>query len=306
MQYINALRSPIGLESSQNLSEDVTTSSRTSSSNDALTGRGMTLLLGGYSYGSLITSHLPTMEQVLNRFAKTSRGTAEDEIRLRALSLSMQWNKEADLQSEVRGRGLRSKEKLGESSHSIAIVMGGEATEPGTNRSSRDSKRSFDIIRKSVDRSRRRLALRKPSSGHESEPHLSEENVSTTEIPLPRVQYLLISPLLPPISSLATMFSKLDSHFPSFSQPHESTGGLHTSSHSEHMLTSHPTLAVYGGNDFFTSHKKLRKWAENLVGKPGSNFQFREIAGAGHFWQEEGVEKLMRCSIREWLQEFIS
>ena len=262
----------------------------------------MTLLLGGYSYGSLITCHLPNIEDILDRFSYITKGTAEDEIRLRALSLSTQRNKERYMQSEVmRGRSFRGNEKLEASSHSIAIAVGGEETKPGSRRSSRES-RSLDIVRKSVERSRRTLGLRNSSSRLGSEPALDNECHISITIHVPSLYFLLMSPLLPPISWLATMFSKLSIHglLPNWSVL---AGGNHQSSHQpEENLTRYPTMAIYGSNDFFTSHKKLRKWAEALAGRPESAFQFREITGAGHFWQEQGVERQLRGSIREWLQ----
>ena len=59
---------------------------------------------------------------------------------------------------------------------------------------------------------------------------------------------------------------------------------------------------VYGDKDFFTSQKRYRKWAELLVAKPGSLFQFHEVAGAGHFYRENGAEIEMKRCIGEWIQ----
>jgi surfactin synthase thioesterase subunit len=66
-------------------------------------------------------------------------------------------------------------------------------------------------------------------------------------------------------------------------------------------LASHPSCAVYGDRDTFTSQKKLRKWAENLQQKPNSQFHFFEIDGAGHFWQEKNLVERMTTSIQQWL-----
>lgn len=295
----------MSLESSLTLSDDSATASPTSPQSSMASPPRITLLLGGYSYGSLITCYLPPMKDILDRFSTITKGTVEDEIRLRALNLSTQRIKEIRMRCEAqRGRSLRAKEKLGSPAHSIAIAMGGEESEAGSRRSSRES-RSLDILRKSVDYSRKSLRLRKSSSRIGSEAQLGDDILMNFTINLPLVYYLLISPLLPPISSLATMFSKFSIH-PLLSKWSTLASAKHQKSlQPEDILTTNPTLAVYGDNDFFSSQKKLRKWAESLAQSPRSTFQFREIPNAGHFWQEQGVETQMRSSIREWLQRLL-
>lgn len=256
---------------------------------------GVLLILGGYSYGSLIASHLPAIDAILERFTNIANdGSVEAEIRLRAQSLSTQWNKEAH--ESRMGHGLRANHKLGGSSR---ISFGGEETEPGSRRTSRESRRSLDVIRRSVDRSRK-LMLRTQCAQVETS---NEAHFDFTKIPEPQTCYLLISPLLPPISLLLTMFSRLSGPFSFKDDARSSQSKRKTSSTTtEEQLVNHPTLAIYGDSDLFTSRKSLRKWAEGLSERPSSMFQFREIGGAGHFWQEEGVDAKMRASLREWLQ----
>lgn len=250
---------------------------------------GVLLILGGYSYGSLIASHLPAMDAILEKFTNIANGSVEAEIRLRAQSLSTQWNKEAH--ESRMGQGLRANHKLGASSR---ISFGGEENEPG---SSRESRRSLDVIRRSVDRSRK-LILRTQCAQVETS---NEAHFGFTKIPEPQTCYLLISPLLPPISLLLTMFSKLSGPSP-FKDDARSSQSKGKTSTTEEQLVNHPTIAIYGDSDLFTSRKNLRKWAEGLSERPSSMFRFREIGGAGHFWQEEGVDAKMRASLREWLQ----
>ena len=182
-------------------------------------------------------------------------------------------------------------------SHSIA--MGGDESEPGTRRKSRESRRSVNLVRQSMDRSRQRLGLRASSSENVPTFVSSDEKLPLTEVLLPATYYLLISPLLPPISTLATMFTKLDSrrphHSPFPSERHDESLYLPAKN-----LRNHPTLAIYGDKDFFTSPRKLRKWAVLLAEAKDSLFRFREIAGAGHFWHEEGVEAEMKGIIGGW------
>lgn len=253
---------------------------------------GVLLILGGYSYGSLIASHLPAMDAILEKFTNIAIGSVEAEIRLRAQSLSTQWNKEAH--ESRMGQGLRANHKLGASSR---ISFGGEENEPGSRRTSRESRRSLDVIRRSVDRSRK-LILRTQCAQVETS---NEAHFGFTKIPEPQTCYLLISPLLPPISLLLTMFSKLSGPSP-FKDDARSSQSKGKTSTTEEQLVNHPTIAIYGDSDLFTSRKNLRKWAEGLSERPSSMFRFREIGGAGHFWQEEGVDAKMRASLREWLQ----
>ena len=261
------------------------------------------MILGGYSYGSLIATRLPSINVLLERFKNISKGTTEAEIVLRAEVLSLQSNRKAHKQSEVyRGSSHDPHQKLLGSAHDTTISFGGDETEPGSRRSSRESKRSLDIIRKSVDRSRRRLGLGTRSSDFElgCTRHVSHRNIAK-----PQIYYLMISPLLPPISLFATMFSTIGDY--RFFQKSKSSNNEECQSTIEQNgpLATHPTLAIYGDKDFFTSQRRLRRWAEGLSKRSDSLFQFHEIAGAGHFWQEEGVDDQMRGCIRKWMQDIV-
>ena len=167
----------------------------------------------------------------------------------------------------------------------MAVAIGGDESDPGTRRTSHEGRTSMDAVRRSMDRSRMKLGLRQYRHSSEmSECTFIEESLTPAKIPLPQTHYLLISPLLPPISMFATMFSKgLINH--------------------EEKLVRNPTFAVYGDEDFFTSPRKLRRWAEGLKAKPESQFHFHEVAGAGHFWREEGSDSQMRNAIKGWLQD---
>ncbi len=259
--------------------------------------QGMTLILGGYSYGSLITTLLPDTESILRRFTDVTSGSAEAEIRLRALHLSGRWNRDA----LVRGRSHRDKTSR---TQEKAVVVGGEESEPGTRRPSRESRRSVETIRRSVEFSRRKLGLRHTDSS-EAEALSLEPVLQSATVISPNSYYLLISPLRPPISSLMTMFSKVRRRGPSNHLLSADSQGYYLPDTNQNLITN-PTLAVYGDKDFFTSQKKLRKWVEDLAGRPQSSFQFREIPGAGHFWQEESVEAQLRAAIRDWLRVTLS
>ncbi len=193
-------------------------------------GHGMMLLLGGYSYGSLITALLPTTDVILSQFSDRREGTAVAECIAKAVDLARQWN-----------RGTR-RDRNG-------------------NRGSRDTTRNDDA----------KL--------------LDDESLRPADIPLPQTSYLLISPLLPPISTLAAM---------SFTYSFQEVG-------KQEKLVRHRTLAIYGDKDVFTAHGKLQRWAERLADEPNSKFLFQKIGGAGHFWREDGVEEHMRAAIEGWV-----
>ncbi|MCJ1287450.1 hypothetical protein MMC26_006801 [Xylographa opegraphella] len=261
--------------------------------------KGMTLLLGGYSYGSLITSNLPTTESILSHFSTVRKGTSEAEIRLRAFHMSTQWNSEV-APRPIRGRSLATIKTCAASPH--AVTLGGEESEPGTRRASRESRSSLEFVRRSMDRSRARRSSSRRSTDMEAP--LLEEKLGSIRVAEPRTIFLLISPLLPPVSMFATMFSKPGALLKwQGGNPEVTTGNVHPDV--DDRFRKHATLAIYGDKDFFTSHKRLRKWAEQLSSGVDSHFTFREIHKAGHFWHEEGVDAEMRKCIREWVLDVI-
>ena len=255
------------------------------------------LILGGYSYGSLIASHQPAIDVILQRFTEVQKGTAEAEIRLRAASLAAQWNQDAQFHHEIRrGRSLKAQGDRSLSASTLSVAVGGDESVPGSRRPSRESRGSLDVVRRSFERTRKSLGRR---LSHECPLSFECEARLTSIAPrAPQVYYLLISPLLPPVSSFATMFSKL-----STSRSHK--GPLNEPApHGQYdRLTSCGTLAIYGGKDFFTSQKKLRAWSEALRSKSNSRFDFHEVSIAGHFWREEGHEAELRRTIRDWLEQ---
>lgn len=245
------------------------------------------LIIGGYSYGSLITTLLPSTEDILKRFAQVNKGTAEAEIRLRAVSLAAQWNKDALLYREAQqARTTMCQEKVRVSAHAMAVAVGGEESEPGSRRASHEGRRSLDAVRRSMERSRKKILRR--HSCEASEHSLVVESLVLVDIPPPQTHYLLISLLQPPVSMFITMFSNLRS------------GHL---AQREAKFLDHPTLVIYGDKDVFASQRRLRRWAESLKSKPDSLLQFHEVTGAGHFWHEEGVGTRMRGHILEWIQD---
>ncbi|KXG53702.1 uncharacterized protein PGRI_007520 [Penicillium griseofulvum] len=188
------------------------------------------LILGGYSYGSLIASHVPTLDSMLDLFqpvpttASTNKTTPLHEIR-----------------STAKRIAALSLEQL-QKSHSLTDV-----------------------------------------------PDLCALTTS--------ISYLLVSPLLPPISQFITLFSNL-----SLNLKTEASGGPHIPCpRPADQQSTHHTLALFGDQDTFTSAGKLQRWSDEMVHIPRSQFQFRMIDGAGHFWRENGAEARARHALKEWL-----
>lgn len=271
------------------------------------------LLLAGYSYGSLILSQLLPIATILQTFVSPPTGTPQSEILLRARTLADQTSVLQDIPTD-RGRTL-SPVKAGRShrksnSHSGPIIMGGEES-PEVSRTSREGRRSLDIVRKTTEVPKRlRSAVRRQSSNQQKRATNSatppahptiitpsqDKTASSDEFaksPHVKVRYLLVSPLLPPISHLLCPSSKA-------LFPFRDKDGTDTT------LTSNPTLFIFGSADVFTSSRKLRPWAQKLQDRSSKhetrpNLEWHEVDGAGHFWREDGAIEELRETVMGWV-----
>jgi hypothetical protein len=236
------------------------------------------LVLGGYSYGSLITSHLPNPRDILNTFCTPEEGTAAAEIKHRAASLAGQMNEQLRVLGASRMHHGNSVHKHG---HTLAV--GGEETSPDKRRRSTETRRSTDT-RRSLDLPKKLSSLRRKS--HEIKPPFTPPTPATgTALPSIESAFLLVSPLLPPISSFTALSLKQDNE------------------EQRERFSSAPSLAIFGNDDLFTSAKKLRKWSQAISSKPASKFRFVEIDGAGHFWHDRNTQEKLRIAVNEWLGE---
>ena len=316
LSYLSHIRTSPGVRSpttaEQPASRSVPTSPRDQENRPIPADQPVRLVLAGYSYGSMIASHLPPIDVVLNMFRTPPRDSAEAEIGLRASTLARLRNK--DVQSrrrnerQDRGRtSLRVSDACHPSSHPVSV--GGFESESASRRISRESsRRSIDVgVRQSIDRVREKFASRHGASYDDaSAPAETATTVPDIQLVAPEVCYLLVSPLLPPVASFTTMFSSLSytAKKQSSSAAAEARDVLPATASSiptSGELVSHPSCAVYGDKDTFTSRRKLRKWAEHLKETPDSRFDFFEVAGAGHFWQEKDAMDRLKSSVREWL-----
>jgi len=259
------------------------------------------LILGGYSYGSMVASHLPTFDAVMQAFACPKPGSPEAEIQLRASRLASRRIKASASKRQSRGRSLRVNDAVrNDQSQSLSVAMGGDESEATSRRASRDSRRSLDLegLRKSLDISRKRFGSRRESSEDELEP--TAELMRVSDLQEPDICYLLVSPLLPPVAMFVTMFTKMT--FTGKGKSPSTTADDKAADNAKSELVTHKTLAVYGDKDFFTAQRKLRKWAEQLYREKESKFRFVEIDGAGHFWHETGAAERLKAAVRSWIE----
>jgi hypothetical protein len=241
------------------------------------------VVLGGYSYGSMILQHLPPVPTILQPFSNPIAGSANDEILLRAHKLADQSNLAWANLARHQERERRSRKRGHEPKSSV--TMGGEETTPEKRRTSRDVRRSYDRGLSVEFGSRLRSLSHRGRKG--DSPATSLEKVDVVPVTVPEIRYLLISPLMPPIS---TVLAPLLGH-KFWSKPRAG---------SEDVIGKHATLAIYGDQDMFTSAKRLREWSEHLKSAQGSQFSSVEVAGAGHFWVESGAEVKLRAALGEW------
>ncbi|KAG9949812.1 hypothetical protein KCU85_g3963, partial [Aureobasidium melanogenum] len=119
-----------------------TTSAQSPTENDSdIPSEHITLILGGYSYGSLIVTHLPPTSEILTMFCETQASTWTSDILKRAKELALQTNtlliNQADTRGRLPGSPLRKKHKR-QSSSQHSIVYGGSDSPTRTDRHSMD------------------------------------------------------------------------------------------------------------------------------------------------------------------------
>ncbi|KAK3719534.1 hypothetical protein LTR37_004392 [Vermiconidia calcicola] len=261
------------------------------------------LLLGGYSYGSLVLARLPPMSAIIQRMESAEIGTAAAEIVLRARTLSNQTKntlRTSNSPTGPRGRQLTPIDATTSPTKrngASPIVMGGEETDPSARRRSRDSRRSMDLVRKSVDVPHRIRARMGRSSGpqlvtgHDVQEPSSAVSQSSPSI---TIRYLFISPVLLPFT-----------HTLSPPGPPSFTPGMRKLAAADKgggiAFLQNQTLVLFGSADGFTSAGRLRVWAEKMARDSKSSFEWAEVKDAGHFWREAGVMQQLQEKLAAWV-----
>ncbi|KAK7567438.1 hypothetical protein IWX49DRAFT_223814 [Phyllosticta citricarpa] len=310
------------------------------------------IVFGGYSYGSLVVTRLPPIDSLLAPFQSAPTSHAASTIHQLASSLAVRTTEELveqhDASKKQHQLSPTSPRRTFESRRKSPVTVGGYDSEPaatagGGKRKSQDAGASG---RRSLS-----LDLRRPqswgkelrSSFHAPRHHRQQERTATVDKrqaddvdahppPLPAPgqlaispAYLLISPLLPPLSFLiAPSLAPSTAVLPSFSLSLFSSSASRSSS--SNPLTMHPTLILFGANDGFTGSKRLRAWCSKLAAEaeaevvqgqmhtnnntpivatpPRTNprFAWLEVAGAGHFWLEAGAMRQLRGRVKTWAE----
>ncbi|EAQ83093.1 hypothetical protein CHGG_10911 [Chaetomium globosum CBS 148.51] len=279
------------------------------------------MLLGGYSYGSMVTSQLPALETILGFFSAPECGTSAAEIRLRAQHLAEMQNTVLASAREAAADHLRPKSPR----RHVGLRVGGDEESRRSHESRRSRSTEFEeAIRHGVAElmARTRKGHRRSHSGRSHTPRDSDEptgRVATPDHLLPVARrtaflpaYLLVSPLQGVITSLATMsltpllsmsgawarFSAKGNNATIHSDASET--GPHdaaTPAEAEEKLVHNATLAVYGDRDGFVPVRKLRDWASRLEAIPDSKFRAHEVSSANHFWAQGNVASTLRDAV---------
>ena len=275
-----------------------------------LSGNRVELLLAGYSYGSLVLARLQPISAVIKCLESAEMGTAGAELILRARTLAKQTRlslEELYSPSSPRGRQLRPDDAATSPTKRIGasrIVIGGEETDPANRRRSRDSRRSVDFMRKSVEMPHRIKAQIK-RSGTSSPKGKDHDTPLTPAIPAnpmtaglenrPVVssRYLVISPVLLPFTQTLCPPGPPSLGLRRMTGADASAGAL---------FLEDPTMVIFGSTDGFTAARRLKGWAEKMAKDTSSQFEWHEIDGAGHFWREAGVMQDLQEKVAAWVK----
>lgn len=167
---------------------------------------------------------------------------------------------------------------------------------------------------------------------------LAEEDIASVPAPLDKLPavkpaYLLVSPLLPPISGmLGLSLPSVPKGIKNLFRSKEAAEVDDAHSMDSPLFLRHPTFAIFGSDESFTSPKKLSSWGERmsaaspvrtgaqpprrgsapLLVRQGSIsgsrsgsvvqrlFEWEMVEDAGHFWRESSVEGIMKSKVRAW------
>ena len=266
------------------------------------------LLLAGYSYGSLVLARLQPMTSIIQRIESAEMGTAGAEIILRAHTLAKQTRhslEEMYSPSSPRGRQLKPEDAATSPTKRIGaspITMGGEETDPSDRRRSRDSRRSIDLVRKSVEMPNRIKARIKRNStpgasssrDKSSETPITPISAALESTPAVDTRYLIISPVLLPFTQV--LCPPGPPGLPGLRRSATADSNVGT------FFLQNPTLAIFGSADGFTSGRRLKAWAQKMSKDTSSSFGWYQIDGAGHFWREAGVMQALQQKIAAWVK----
>lgn len=232
-------------------------------------------------------TQLPSISVLLQPFNLPPAGSFAQETVLRARSLATQTNDTLEDICSSRGRqqGPSSTHNHKKSTSHHSITYGGRESSSSVQETSHDRRRSSDLPAriKTHMHIHRHGSKSTPRSGSHAQGTL-EPPAAPSDSPRVRACYLLISPLLPPLSG-----------FLSFS-----LAALLLRSPEPRAFVESPTLVVFGNADGFTSARRVRAWCKRLEDRNAAFASF-EVDGVGHFWRERGAVGSLCGSIEKWV-----
>ncbi|KAG6270300.1 hypothetical protein E4U22_001086 [Claviceps purpurea] len=290
------------------------------------------LLMGGYSYGAMVTMRLPPIEDLLSPFSSPEADSDAAQIRLRAQHLAEQQNL---ILGSVRASILQAQNPRNpQRQYSGGVRVGGNERERSPRRS-HDGHSRRRISLDTEDRVRRGVHdLMGKGTAHSSGHHWhrgqrrSRSTSSCAELrggrplwesrasevaaaaagsrektcgaeqeaqleKLPVISHFVVPR---PAYVLISPLQGLVTHLATMSFL-PTSGNQKTDDAAQKKLVHNPTLAVFGDNDLFVPVGKLRSWTTKLSSRDGSKFTACEVCHAGHFWTEESALADMNGSV---------
>ncbi|KAI5918658.1 Alpha/Beta hydrolase protein [Camillea tinctor] len=255
------------------------------------------MLLAGYSYGAMITTKLPSLDNILSHFVSPPVSSAAADIRLRAQHLAEQQNAMFATPASPR--------------KSLGMRVGGDQGGSPPKSRDRSSVRLADReerIRRGVKEllERTKLTRKKHDHSHMKTEHVEECLEKLECFTVFRDAYLVVSPPIGVVTNLATM--SFPSPFSNWSKRlnHSNPPSKGVHGETDERLITRPTLVIYGSQDGFVSSRKMRDWAGRLSGAEGSRFRHVEVSGAGHFWLEEGAMDKLKDAVGTFSRGLLS
>ncbi|KAL1838803.1 hypothetical protein VTJ49DRAFT_2196 [Mycothermus thermophilus] len=274
-------------------------------------------LSGGYSYGAMITSQLPSLAAISALFDTPEYGSHAAEIRLRAQHLAETQNTVLAAAREAAADRLRPASPR----RYVGLRVGGDEEARKSHEMRRSLSAEFEeAIRHGVHEliARTRKVHKEKTEGPDgtaAEVPSTQKQQPSHLPPIPdrtafRPAYLLVSPLQGVITNLATM------SFPSLSSISAKSWGRQSAKDNELMseasseeaeskLVQNPTLAIYGDDDVFVPVRKLRAWKCRLEAMQSSKFRAHEVPNAGHFWAQGNVASTLREAVRAFASSLL-
>jgi hypothetical protein len=252
------------------------------------------LVLGGYSFGSLIVAKLPSVSEIVERFDSKERSDSASVILDRALTLGTRSAERLTAESRDKDQDESQHKDRSSTYRASPLTVGGEDTGSPSRKREHHVRSIPKILKHTIRRHSNPSRMR--STATETSAPVKVNKHITFEI---EVRYLLVSPVLVPFSTILppvgapSLLALLGMHDSAASEA-KGTGFMS-------LLTS--TLVAFGTSDNFTSAKRLRQWTERLARRSDGRLQWFALDDAGHFWREEGAITTLQSRIMKWVSE---